>query len=66
MKYDMKVHLNPRACIVANDRLIVFGGQEGDFMPKPGSPIFKCSRRIEVWKTPHVSSVIIVGHFDLD
>ncbi|KMZ71083.1 Kelch-like protein 20 [Zostera marina] len=37
-----------RACIVANDRLFVFGGQEGDFMAKPGSPIFKCSRRIEV------------------
>ncbi|WJX81238.1 hypothetical protein P8452_64147 [Trifolium repens] len=37
-----------RACIVANDRLYVIGGQEGDFMPKPGSPIFKCSRRLEV------------------
>ncbi|GAB4847947.1 hypothetical protein Ancab_027008 [Ancistrocladus abbreviatus] len=37
-----------RACVVANDRLFVIGGQEGDFMPKPGSPIFKCSRRPEV------------------
>ncbi|KAJ4958327.1 hypothetical protein NE237_025438 [Protea cynaroides] len=37
-----------RACIVADDRLMVIGGQEGDFMPKPGSPIFKCSRRHEV------------------
>ncbi|KAF2316462.1 hypothetical protein GH714_041803 [Hevea brasiliensis] len=37
-----------RACVVANDRLFVIGGQEGDFMPKPGSPIFKCSRRNEV------------------
>lgn len=37
-----------RACIVANDRLLVIGGQEGDFMAKPGSPIFKCSRRNEV------------------
>ncbi|CAA7394757.1 unnamed protein product [Spirodela intermedia] len=37
-----------RACIVANDRLLVIGGQEGDFMAKPGSPIFKCSRRHEV------------------
>ncbi|XP_002509560.2 kelch repeat-containing protein At3g27220 [Ricinus communis] len=37
-----------RACIVVNDRLFVIGGQEGDFMPKPGSPIFKCSRRNEV------------------
>ncbi|CAJ2669615.1 unnamed protein product [Trifolium pratense] len=37
-----------RACIVVNDRLYVIGGQEGDFMPKPGSPIFKCSRRLEV------------------
>ncbi|MCH87830.1 kelch repeat-containing protein, partial [Trifolium medium] len=36
-----------RACIVVNDRLYVIGGQEGDFMPKPGSPIFKCSRRLE-------------------
>lgn len=37
-----------RACIVVNDRLFVIGGQEGDFMAKPGSPIFKCSRRKEV------------------
>ncbi|KAG6488964.1 hypothetical protein ZIOFF_050222 [Zingiber officinale] len=37
-----------RACIVANDQLIVIGGQEGDFMAKPGSPIFKCVRRSEV------------------
>ncbi|KAL8098740.1 hypothetical protein AgCh_031467 [Apium graveolens] len=37
-----------RACVVANDRLYVLGGQEGDFMAKPGSPIFKCSRRNEV------------------
>ncbi|KHF98837.1 hypothetical protein F383_19691 [Gossypium arboreum] len=32
---------------VAN-RLYVIGGQEGDFMAKPGAPIFKCSRRNEV------------------
>ncbi|KAG2725791.1 hypothetical protein I3760_01G082900 [Carya illinoinensis] len=37
-----------RACSVVEDRLYVFGGQEGDFMAKPGSPIFKCSRRNEV------------------
>ncbi|ERN13652.1 kelch repeat-containing protein At3g27220 isoform X1 [Amborella trichopoda] len=37
-----------RACIVVNDHLLVIGGQEGDFMAKPGSPIFKCSRRNEV------------------
>ncbi|KAH7532373.1 hypothetical protein FEM48_Zijuj04G0012900 [Ziziphus jujuba var. spinosa] len=37
-----------RACIAADDRLFVIGGQEGDFMAKPGSPIFKCSRRNEV------------------
>ncbi|XP_059458961.1 kelch repeat-containing protein At3g27220 [Corylus avellana] len=37
-----------RACIVVEDRLYVIGGQEGDFMAKPGSPIFKCSRRNEV------------------
>ena len=37
-----------RACVVANDKLFVIGGQEGDFMPKPGSPIFKCVRRHEV------------------
>ncbi|RLM61586.1 kelch motif family protein [Panicum miliaceum] len=30
-----------RACVVANDKLFVIGGQEGDFMAKPGSPIFK-------------------------
>ena len=33
---------------MVNDRLFVIGGQEGDFMAKPGSPIFKCSRRHEV------------------
>uniref|UniRef100_A0A0D9ZME2 Kelch repeat-containing protein n=1 Tax=Oryza glumipatula TaxID=40148 RepID=A0A0D9ZME2_9ORYZ len=37
-----------RACVVANDKLLVIGGQEGDFMAKPGSPIFKCVRRSEV------------------
>ncbi|PUZ49975.1 hypothetical protein GQ55_6G022400 [Panicum hallii var. hallii] len=37
-----------RACVVANDKLFVIGGQEGDFMAKPGSPIFKCVRRHEV------------------
>ncbi|KAK7266902.1 hypothetical protein RIF29_19563 [Crotalaria pallida] len=37
-----------RACIAANDQLYIIGGQEGDFMAKPGSPIFKCSRRHEV------------------
>ncbi|XP_020259531.1 kelch repeat-containing protein At3g27220-like [Asparagus officinalis] len=37
-----------RACVVVNDQLLVIGGQEGDFMAKPGSPIFKCSRRHEV------------------
>ncbi|TXG54811.1 hypothetical protein EZV62_020067 [Acer yangbiense] len=40
-----------RACVVINDRLFVIGGQEGDFMAKPGSPIFKCSRRHEYWLT---------------
>lgn len=37
-----------RTCVVFDDRLYVMGGQEGDFMAKPGSPIFKCSRRNEV------------------
>ncbi|OIW12249.1 hypothetical protein TanjilG_06038 [Lupinus angustifolius] len=37
-----------RACILWEDRLYIIGGQEGDFMAKPGSPIFKCSRRHEV------------------
>lgn len=37
-----------RACVVVNDQLLVIGGQEGDFMAKPGSLIFKCSRRNEV------------------
>ncbi|KAH6774355.1 Galactose oxidase/kelch repeat superfamily protein, partial [Perilla frutescens var. hirtella] len=37
-----------RACVAVDDKLFVIGGQEGDFMPKPGSPIFKCSRRHEV------------------
>ncbi|KAF3530254.1 hypothetical protein DY000_02042132 [Brassica cretica] len=33
-----------RACVVVDDWLFVIGGQEGDFMAKPG----KCSRRLEV------------------
>ncbi|RID45070.1 hypothetical protein BRARA_I01824 [Brassica rapa] len=37
-----------RACVVVDDRIFVIGGQEGDFMAKPGSPIFKCSCRLEV------------------
>lgn len=37
-----------RSCVVAKDQLFLIGGQEGDFMAKPGSPIFKCSRRQEV------------------
>lgn len=37
-----------RACVVVNDQLLAIGGQEGDFMAKPGSPIFKCARRNEV------------------
>ncbi|KAM1016527.1 hypothetical protein ACFX13_046948 [Malus domestica] len=37
-----------RACVVVDDRLYLIGGQEGDFMAKPRSPIFKCSRRNEV------------------
>lgn len=37
-----------RACVVVDERLYVIGGQEGDFMAKPNSPIFKCSRRNEV------------------
>ncbi|KAF8108180.1 hypothetical protein N665_0114s0069 [Sinapis alba] len=38
-----------RACVVANDKLLVIGGQEGDFMAKRNSPIFKCSRRREIF-----------------
>ncbi|KAK4417871.1 Kelch repeat-containing protein [Sesamum alatum] len=37
-----------RACVAVGDKLYVIGGQEGDFMPKPGSPNYKCSRRHEV------------------
>lgn len=45
----VKIYSAARACVVANDKLYVIGGQEGDFMAKPGSPIFKCSRRHEVF-----------------
>lgn len=47
----MLKYLDPlswRACVAVDDKLFVIGGQEGDFMAKPGSPIFKCSRRNEV------------------
>ncbi|KAG0491132.1 hypothetical protein HPP92_007995 [Vanilla planifolia] len=50
-KIAMSQHWNIgacKACVVANDKLFVIGGQEGDFMAKPGSPIFKCVRRSEV------------------
>lgn len=46
-----------RACVGVGDALYVIGGQEGDFMPKPGSPIFKCSRRHEVGKS---SSLVLL------
>lgn len=46
----MNATLLNRVCAVVNDRLFVIGGQEGDFMPKPGSPSFKCSRRNEVYQ----------------
>ncbi|KAL5991133.1 hypothetical protein ACLOJK_012039 [Asimina triloba] len=36
-----------RACVVVDDCLYIIGGQEGDFMAKPGSANFKCSRRKE-------------------
>lgn len=38
------------ACVVVDEKLYVIGGQEGDFMAKPGSPVFKCSRRHEVFE----------------
>ncbi|KAK9090173.1 hypothetical protein Sjap_023350 [Stephania japonica] len=57
-----------RACIVVDDRLFVIGGQEGDFMAKPGSPIFKCSRRHEKWsvigKMPFRVKTTLVGFWD--
>lgn len=42
---------------MVNDHLYVIGGQEGDFMPKPGSPIFKCSRRHEVLPSLVISCI---------
>ena len=36
------VVIQTRACVVANDKLLAIGGQEGDFMAKSGSSIFKC------------------------
>lgn len=46
--------------MVFDDRLYVIGGQEGDFMAKPGSPIFKCSRRNEVMQAV-ISSLCVVS-----
>lgn len=51
-----------RACVVANDKLLVIGGQEGDFMAKPNSPIFKCSRRREVFT---LFFFFAIPHFDV-
>ncbi|XP_057514726.1 kelch repeat-containing protein At3g27220-like isoform X2 [Actinidia eriantha] len=57
-----------RACVVVDDRLFVIGGQEGDFMAKPGSPIFKCSRRNEKWsvvgKLPYRVKTTLVGFWN--
>ncbi|GJN27224.1 hypothetical protein PR202_gb15225 [Eleusine coracana subsp. coracana] len=57
-----------RACVVANDKLLVIGGQEGDFMAKPGSPIFKCVRRSEEWtvigRLPFRIKTTLVGYWD--
>ncbi|KAH7866992.1 hypothetical protein Vadar_027580 [Vaccinium darrowii] len=57
-----------RACVVANDRLYIIGGQEGDFMAKPGSPIYKCSRRNEKWsvvgKLPYRVKTTLVGFWN--
>ncbi|KAE8699804.1 hypothetical protein F3Y22_tig00110569pilonHSYRG00002 [Hibiscus syriacus] len=47
-----------RACVVFKDSHYVIGGQEGDFMAKPGSPIFKCSRRMEVQLVPCQSDLL--------
>lgn len=45
--------------MVVNDRLYAIGGQEGDFMAKPGSPIFKCTRRHEVyWRRNFINAPI--------
>lgn len=44
---------------MVDDRLYVIGGQEGDFMAKPGSPIFKCSRRNEVSRSCILYHLII-------
>lgn len=55
----MKNQFSNRACFVFNDRLFVVGGQEGDFMAKPGSPIFKCSRRHEVYKLMIVFQLLL-------
>lgn len=43
-----------RSCVPVGDRLYVIGGQEGDFQAKPGSPIYKCSRRREVTLPTHL------------
>lgn len=52
-----------RACIVYDDRLYVMGGQEGDFMAKPGSPIFKCSRRNEVRSSWFLMYLCWINHY---
>lgn len=56
---DHENQFSNRACFVFNDRLFVVGGQEGDFMAKPGSPIFKCSRRHEVYKMMIVFQLLL-------
>uniref|UniRef100_A0A0E0J316 Uncharacterized protein n=1 Tax=Oryza nivara TaxID=4536 RepID=A0A0E0J316_ORYNI len=43
-----------RAFVVANDKLLVIGGQQGDFMAIPGSPIFKCVRSEVVYSNVYM------------
>ncbi|BAT14414.1 Os11g0549683 [Oryza sativa Japonica Group] len=43
-----------KAFVVANDKLLVIGGQQGDFMAIPGSPIFKCVRSEVVYSNVYM------------
>lgn len=63
--YVDAICFSTRSCVVAKDQLFVIGGQEGDFMAKPGSPIFKCSRRHEVWREIYISNRYFLNFFCL-
>ena len=54
---------------MVNERLFVIGGQDGDFMDKPGPPIFKCSAHVRYYSFLLLAAILLavdrLCHIDL-